>query len=116
MDKLSGEVAALKGGSGSPHKPGKRAGSGGGGGGGTRGAERPLGGGGGLGDGRRRRKRGWLGSATGAEHAESTAAGSGSAATGAVLGVLYDSGAESRLLAEVWARWPRKVGGADELR
>lgn len=34
----------------------------------------------------------------------------------AVVGVLYDPGAESKLLAEVWARWPRKAGGEDKLR
>ncbi len=33
----------------------------------------------------------------------------------AVVGVLYDPGTESKLLAEVWARWPRKVGGEDKL-
>lgn len=33
----------------------------------------------------------------------------------AVIGVLYDPGAESKVLAEVWARWPRKVGGEDKL-
>jgi carbonic anhydrase len=34
----------------------------------------------------------------------------------AVISVLYDAGAESKLLAEAWARWPRKVGGEDKLR
>jgi carbonic anhydrase len=34
----------------------------------------------------------------------------------AVISVLYDAGAESKLLGEVWARWPRKVGGEDRLR
>jgi carbonic anhydrase len=33
-----------------------------------------------------------------------------------VIGVLYDAGAESKLLSEVWARWPHKAGGADRLR
>ena len=33
-----------------------------------------------------------------------------------MIGVLYDAGAESKLLSEVWARWPHKAGGADRLR
>jgi carbonic anhydrase len=32
----------------------------------------------------------------------------------AVVGVLYDTGTESKLLAELWSRWPRKVGGEDK--
>ena len=33
-----------------------------------------------------------------------------------MVGVRYDAGAESKVLAEVWARWPRKPGGEDKLR
>ncbi|HMG24658.1 MAG TPA: carbonic anhydrase family protein [Kofleriaceae bacterium] len=34
----------------------------------------------------------------------------------AVIGVLYDAGAESRPLSAVWSKWPRKVGGEDKLK
>ncbi|HEX3764561.1 MAG TPA: carbonic anhydrase family protein [Kofleriaceae bacterium] len=33
-----------------------------------------------------------------------------------MIGVLYDSGAESKPLGELWSRWPRKVGDQDRLR
>jgi carbonic anhydrase len=32
-----------------------------------------------------------------------------------VIGVLYDVGAESRPLARLWSKWPRKVGAEDKL-
>jgi carbonic anhydrase len=34
----------------------------------------------------------------------------------AVIGVLYDSGAESRALGAVWSRWPKAPGGQDRTR
>lgn len=34
----------------------------------------------------------------------------------AVIGVLYDVGAEARPLAALWSRWPRKIGVEDKLR
>lgn len=34
----------------------------------------------------------------------------------AVIGVLYDVGAESRALGAVWSKWPRKTGVEDKLR
>jgi carbonic anhydrase len=34
----------------------------------------------------------------------------------AVIGVLYDSGAESRALGAVWSRWPKAPGGQDRAR
>jgi carbonic anhydrase len=34
----------------------------------------------------------------------------------AVVGVLHDIGAESKALASVWSKWPRKVGVEDKLR
>jgi carbonic anhydrase len=34
----------------------------------------------------------------------------------AVIGVLYDVGADSKALAGVWSKWPRKVGVEDKLR
>ncbi|TMQ03700.1 MAG: carbonic anhydrase family protein [Deltaproteobacteria bacterium] len=34
----------------------------------------------------------------------------------AVIGVLYDAGAESRALGALWSKWPRKVGAEDKLR
>jgi carbonic anhydrase len=34
----------------------------------------------------------------------------------AVIGVLYDVGAESKALDSVWTKWPRKVGAEDKLK
>jgi len=34
----------------------------------------------------------------------------------AVVGVLYDAGADSKPLAAIWSKWPRKVGVEDKLR
>src|SRR6185295_10823781 len=34
----------------------------------------------------------------------------------AVVGVMYDAGADSKSLAMVWSKWPKKVGVEDKLR